>query len=751
MAEKFEMIRQLGDGSFGSVLMARNRENNETVAIKRMKKKFKTWEECTQLREVKSLANLKHPNIVKLKEVFRDSRVDELNFVFEYMEGNLYQKTRDREGRLFSDSTIRSYIYQVLVGLEYMHKHGFFHRDMKPENLLMTGDVVKIADFGLAREIRSLPPYTDYVSTRWYRAPEILLRSTTYSSPIDLWAVGAILAELITLRPLFPGTSEVDQVFKICSIVGSPKQGSPTAAAKRPTYQTPLPPRRSIVGGGAWTEGIRLANTMRFKFPNMDSVVLEDVLPNASTEALQLVGDMLLYDPQRRPTAAETLKHPWFESMGGGVTSSSSAAGRVPGQSAKGPPMSGRKTLTENNRPLLSEKSRSKISMEHGMPSLPVISSTSDRSVLQPAVSQYNIQGYGASANIGYNSNKYSGGKGYIDSDSDDDDFAALPNASIKSPERPPPIPAAVGKPYKALPEIKNPYSHGYPDISLSTDSLFRDIEDARTNPAPPSPSRGNLSRVYSNNVSNDYSPYSNHPSQVVNRPILDEALPSTSKIIYNGNNQYQPQLPSNTMRNSIPVAVSQQAISVREKQQNQEFSDPVSVTKVGQPQRQQQQQQSSLAPLKKGGERGNSGLAKIWDWDIFGGKSKAKEKKKATQVSRTNITYNSNTGTYNSPSTTNLRRNGYQNANAGAAQPQRGSTIAPSNASLSNYNYNVTGTTTKLNPGNIAIPGGKLRSQTNGIDPLFIGVGESSRPDAESNSGRVYQSLPGNYKAGRR
>lgn len=114
-------------------------------------------------------------------------------------------------------------MYQILEGLNFMHKHGFFHRDIKPENLLCNGpELIKIADFGLAREIRSRPPYTDYVSTRWYRAPEVLLRSTNYSSPIDIWAVGCIMAELYSLQPLFPGRSEIDQIFRICSVLGTP-------------------------------------------------------------------------------------------------------------------------------------------------------------------------------------------------------------------------------------------------------------------------------------------------------------------------------------------------------------------------------------------------------------------------------------------------------------------------------------------------------------------------------------------------
>ncbi|MGH0148190.1 UNVERIFIED_CONTAM: hypothetical protein FKN15_060342 [Acipenser sinensis] len=116
-------------------------------------------------------------------------------------------------------------MYQIIQGLAFIHKHGFFHRDMKPENLLCMGpELIKIGDFGLAREIRSRPPYTDYVSTRWYRAPEVLLRSSVYSSPIDMWAVGCIMAELYTLRPLFPGNSEVDEIFKICQVLGTVKK-----------------------------------------------------------------------------------------------------------------------------------------------------------------------------------------------------------------------------------------------------------------------------------------------------------------------------------------------------------------------------------------------------------------------------------------------------------------------------------------------------------------------------------------------
>ncbi|XP_060868383.1 serine/threonine-protein kinase ICK-like [Metopolophium dirhodum] len=217
---RYMTLNQLGDGTYGSVVLGQNIDTGEKVAIKRMKRKYYSWDEAMNLREVKSLKKLNHANLIKLREVIREN--DTLYFVFEYMKENLYQLMRS-QSKFFPEQSIRNILYQILQGLAFMHRHGFFHRDMKPENLLCCGpELVKIADFGLARETRSRPPYTDYVSTRWYRAPEVLLHSINYSTPIDLWAVGCIMAELYTFRPLFPGTSEIDQIFKICSVLGTP-------------------------------------------------------------------------------------------------------------------------------------------------------------------------------------------------------------------------------------------------------------------------------------------------------------------------------------------------------------------------------------------------------------------------------------------------------------------------------------------------------------------------------------------------
>ncbi|XP_029418680.1 serine/threonine-protein kinase MAK [Nannospalax galili] len=283
---RYTTMRQLGDGTYGSVLMGKSNESGELVAIKRMKRKFYSWDECMNLREVKSLKKLNHANVIKLKEVIREN--DHLYFIFEYMKENLYQLMKDRN-KLFPESVIRNIMYQILQGLAFIHKHGFFHRDMKPENLLCMGpELVKIADFGLARELRSQPPYTDYVSTRWYRAPEVLLRSSVYSSPIDVWAVGSIMAELYTLRPLFPGTSEVDEIFKICQVLGTPKKND-------------------------WPEGYQLASSMNFHFPQCVPINLKTLIPNASNEAIQLMTEMLSWDPKKRPTASQALKHPYFQ------------------------------------------------------------------------------------------------------------------------------------------------------------------------------------------------------------------------------------------------------------------------------------------------------------------------------------------------------------------------------------------------------------------------------------------------------
>lgn len=293
---RYEPLERLGDGSFGEVMKARNLKTHEIVAIKKMKTLFPTWEECLQLRELKSLRVLRHENIVQLKEVIRDK--EELYFVFEYMQSSLckvMRQARHHQGSLdeaswLTEAQIRSIMYQLFCGLAHMHKHGFFHRDIKPENLLCHDDMLKIADLGQAREIRSRPPFTDYVATRWYRSPELLLRATTYNSPIDLWACGCIMAELFLQAPLFPGASEADQIYRICKVLGTPTKEN-------------------------WPEAMSMAAQLHhFKFPKCAGMAWKQVLPaSVSKTALQLIQDLLQYDPSRRLTASQALQHRFFD------------------------------------------------------------------------------------------------------------------------------------------------------------------------------------------------------------------------------------------------------------------------------------------------------------------------------------------------------------------------------------------------------------------------------------------------------
>lgn len=296
--DDYEILNKIGDGTFGTVYLCRQRtvgpSNAERttncdnlVAIKKMKKRYYNWDDCMKLREIRSLKKLNHRNVVLLKEVIREN--NHLYLVFEHMDKNLYQLIRNQMNS-FPESTIKQIIVQIVSGLAYIHKHGFFHRDIKPENILCRDGPrsIKIADFGLTRGINDQPPYTDYVSTRWYRAPELLLHSTNYSLAVDIWAVGCIAGELYTLRPMFPGRSDMDQIFKICQVLGTPNVS-------------------------AWPEGQRLASLVQFNFPNIVPLNLVELLPDCSSNGIDLIKVMLQWIPRDRPCAKELLDHSYFK------------------------------------------------------------------------------------------------------------------------------------------------------------------------------------------------------------------------------------------------------------------------------------------------------------------------------------------------------------------------------------------------------------------------------------------------------
>jgi len=283
--DQYQVLEKLGDGTYGIVRKAIKQSTNEIVAIKQMKRNYCSWDESMNLPEAKSLRKMNHPNIVKLNEIVKEN--DQLYFVFEYMDCNLYELMKGRNNP-FTESEVRNWCFQLFQAIAYIHQHGYFHRDLKPENLLMKKDVIKIADFGQAREISSQTPFTDYVATGWYRAPEVLLKSPSYGSAVDMWAMGAIMAELFTLRPLFPGYSEADEIYKICSVIGSPDQKT-------------------------WSQGLRLATSIQYQFPQFSDNHVSSLIPNASPEAIDLITSLCAWDPNKRPAAAESLKHPFFQ------------------------------------------------------------------------------------------------------------------------------------------------------------------------------------------------------------------------------------------------------------------------------------------------------------------------------------------------------------------------------------------------------------------------------------------------------
>jgi serine/threonine protein kinase len=299
--EDYEIIKRLGGGSFADVFLAKEKSTSDMVAIKVLKKKYRKFDECCELRECKSLQKLckdslasqkGYDNIIKLKQIIFEKKTGKLSLVFEYMETDLYELMKKRSPGKLSEEEIKDITYQTLLGLYHMHKYGFFHRDMKPENLLLTGKKVKIADFGLAREIRSVPPYTEYVSTRYYRAPECILRTTNYNSPIDIWALGCIMAEMyMHPMPLFYGATEKEVFVKICTTLGSP---------------TP----------STWIEGINQANLIGMKYPQSSGTDLATIVTGASPEAIDLMKQMLKWDPNCRATATQLLNHPFFNGCG---------------------------------------------------------------------------------------------------------------------------------------------------------------------------------------------------------------------------------------------------------------------------------------------------------------------------------------------------------------------------------------------------------------------------------------------------
>lgn len=291
MFNEFEKIGKIGQGSYGSVFKVKRKATRDIVALKKVRLDCNATgvEEgipSSSLREIAALKSLRHPNVLELQEIIHTGQ--NLYLVFEFLEMDLKKAlTHTQDG--LSEKVAKSYLWQLLKGLAFCHSRRILHRDLKLQNLLVnekTG-VIKLADFGLARNM-SLPlrVYTKEVVTLWYRAPELLLGVEIYGPAIDVWSLGCIFYEMLTKKVLFPGDSEIDQIFKIFQVLGTPTTDEWPALASMPHYKA--------------------------TFPKWVAKDLKKML-NSTEGAADLVAKLLLYDVYKRISAQDAMKHSYFD------------------------------------------------------------------------------------------------------------------------------------------------------------------------------------------------------------------------------------------------------------------------------------------------------------------------------------------------------------------------------------------------------------------------------------------------------
>lgn len=289
---KYEILQKLGKGAYGIVWKAIDKKSREVVALKKIFDAFQNATDSQRtFREIMFLQELNgHENIVRLLNVIRAENDKDIYLVFDYMETDLHAVIR---ANILEEIHKQYIIYQILRALKFMHTGSVIHRDLKPSNILLNSEChVKVADFGLARSVATQeeggnPVLTDYVATRWYRAPEILLGSTRYSKAVDMWSLGCIVGELIAGKPIFPGTSTLNQLDRIMELTGrpSPEDIESVQSSLAVTMLESLPPSR----------------TRSF----------HSFFPAASDDALDLIRNLLQFNPNKRPTVEQALAHPY--------------------------------------------------------------------------------------------------------------------------------------------------------------------------------------------------------------------------------------------------------------------------------------------------------------------------------------------------------------------------------------------------------------------------------------------------------
>ncbi|XP_056636550.1 serine/threonine-protein kinase PITSLRE [Diorhabda sublineata] len=290
--EEFQCLNRIEEGTYGVVYRARDKRTEDIVALKRLKmEKEKEGFPITSLREINTLLKGQHANIVTVREIVVGSNMDKIFIVMDYVEHDLksLMETMRHKKQHFMPGEIKCLLKQLLLAVGHLHDNWILHRDLKTSNLLLSHKgILKVGDFGLAREYGSpLKPYTPIVVTMWYRAPELLLCTKEYSTPIDLWSVGCIFAELLLMNAVFPGKSEVDQLNRIFKDLGTPNEK-------------------------IWPGFNQLPAVKKMKFNEYPVSNLRAKFNTLSEVGLGLLVKFLTYDPNQRITAEEGLKHAYF-------------------------------------------------------------------------------------------------------------------------------------------------------------------------------------------------------------------------------------------------------------------------------------------------------------------------------------------------------------------------------------------------------------------------------------------------------
>ncbi|KAM3672107.1 cyclin-dependent kinase-like 2 [Ammospiza maritima maritima] len=290
--DKYQVLGLVGEGSYGMVTKCRNRESGQIVAVKKfLESDDDAAVRKIALREIKLLKQLRHENLVNLLDVCK--RKKRWYLVFEFVDHTMLNDLEDSPNGLDFER-VRKYLFQIMRAIAFCHSHNIIHRDIKPENILVSqSGVVKLCDFGFARPLAtSGEAYTDYVATRWYRAPELLVGDSKYGRPVDVWAVGALITEMLTGEPLFPGDSDIDQLYHITKCLGNliPRQ-------QELFYKNPL------------FAGLKLPEVKELES-------LEKRYPKLPAEALELAQECLQIDPDKRPSCAQLLQGDFFNKDG---------------------------------------------------------------------------------------------------------------------------------------------------------------------------------------------------------------------------------------------------------------------------------------------------------------------------------------------------------------------------------------------------------------------------------------------------